>query len=121
MSDGFVDMSLYLGRPRHQPNMSLMRGLFVIVPPFYNEAKKKIIHKMSELAGKQLEQRERSELLEKSREALTNEYNGNLKTLVKSSSEYLSCNSPFQLIHYASNRFLSSRDEESEVERENRK
>lgn len=121
MSDGFVDMNLYLGKPRNQPNMSLMRGLFIVLPPFYNEGKKKIINKITGLSNVRLEQRERSEMLEKSRDSLMNEYNSNLKSLTKLSNEFLSCNSPFQLMHFASNRFLSSRDEESEVERENRK
>jgi hypothetical protein len=39
ISDGFVDTSLHLMKPRKTSSQSLVRGLFVILPPLTNELK----------------------------------------------------------------------------------
>ena len=76
---------------------------------------------LDKLQNVRLGQKARAELLERENEYILSEYFSNLKTLIKSCDEYLSCNCPFQLLHFASNKFLSGIDEESEGEKENRK
>ena len=39
LCDGFVDTSIYFSKPKRNPNMSLARGLFIILPAFGNDVK----------------------------------------------------------------------------------
>lgn len=39
ISDGFVDLGLNLMKPKRMPSQSLIRGLFIILPPTVNEIK----------------------------------------------------------------------------------
>lgn len=39
ISDGFVDLGVNLMKPKRQPSQSMLRGLFIILPPTVNEIK----------------------------------------------------------------------------------
>jgi hypothetical protein len=67
------------------------------------------------------DQKSRAEFIERSNETISTEYFANLKYLIKSYDDFIGCNTPFMLLHYASNKFLCSFDQESAIEKENRK
>lgn len=68
-----------------------------------------------------MDQKTRLDFLERSNDAIFYEYYNNIKALFKAYDEHLACNMPFQLLHCASNKFLSACDCESLSEKENRR
>jgi hypothetical protein len=68
-----------------------------------------------------MDQKTRLDYLEKSNEAIFYEYYNNIKVLFKAYDEYLSCNTPFQLLHCASNKFMCASQKESLSEKENKR
>lgn len=66
------------------------------------------------------DQRTKATLVEQMNDSLLMEYLSNVRTLERSTDQYVSCNIPFQLLHVASNKFLASVDAESNSEKENR-
>lgn len=68
-----------------------------------------------------MDQKSRLDFLERSNDAIFYEYYNNINALFKAYDEHLSCSTPFQLLHCASNKFVCASDAESLTEKENRR
>lgn len=68
-----------------------------------------------------LDQKSRADKLERSNDDIFHEYINNIKALFKSQDDFIGFNSAFQLLHCASNKFLSAFSTKSASESENNK
>jgi hypothetical protein len=76
---------------------------------------------MKKLRERRWDPLERTQMIETENEKVFLEYCMNLRELTKSYTQGLFYNTDFQLLHIASNKWLSAEDKECEFENENRK
>lgn len=116
-SDGFIKTKTELRSfPKTSSSTKFLRSLFRIYPSFLNTAKTRAVNMYEELNNSN---QKKKELIQDLQEKLLTEYKFNQETYEKLKGSPIVFDTPIQLLHLASNKFLSCTYQEADQEKEN--
>ena len=121
-SDGFISSRTILKNFKNiDPSSKYLHCLFQIYPHFLNSCKKAALNLEEELKSKssELNDQKKREIIQERIEKVSHEYKFNQDTFEKVKDTPVSFDNPVQLLHIASNKFLSCNYAEADFEKEN--
>ena len=122
--DGFVqDKFLSKNFKSNDPKLIYSKSLFQIYPPLINTNKKRVLDNKTQqkIRSKDMSEQKKIELVTELQDSILTEFKINLENFKKVAGQSVSFEQPVQFLHVASNKFLSCRKTEAQLERQNYK